>query len=207
MSLPPGITSAGVQGGAASDAVEPRGNARPLPERRRFAQEYEERGLKGVLGVARIGQQPAANTEHHRAVSADDRLEGGLVVVGKKAIEQQRIFLERRVFAEGDAAHLPEHIRERARSHAAASPAFRSSTYILPDALAARTPFSLKEKRTGRHFTLANGWHAHQWSFFLEVSHVSSEPSFPPPCPFPLPERFCRLSFVLAAAPGSAGSA
>ena len=53
-----------------------------MPIRPAPAEEDDERGLEGVLGVLVVAEGPAAHAEDHRPVPADQLAEGGLVAAG-----------------------------------------------------------------------------------------------------------------------------
>ena len=78
----------GPHGHSSGDAVQP-GTERVMnPELMRFAEEHEERRLKGVLGVVRIAQKSSADAEDHRPVPFDQGSErelGGLVIASPMA--------------------------------------------------------------------------------------------------------------------------
>ena len=70
-------------------ATEPRVADRPSP-----AEQHQERGLEGILGVVRVVEQPATDPQHHRPVPLDQRLErqlGRLAITGRKPFEQLSI--------------------------------------------------------------------------------------------------------------------
>jgi hypothetical protein len=66
---PPGHRSPSLQGRPVGHTVQPGPEARPLVDRRRPADEDEEGGLEGVLGVVIVAQDATADPEHHRAVA------------------------------------------------------------------------------------------------------------------------------------------
>jgi hypothetical protein len=76
---------------AGGDAVEPGGQRRPVADRRRPAEQDEERGLEGVVGVGGVAEHPPADAEHHRPVPADEHLERGPVAGGEEPAQQLRV--------------------------------------------------------------------------------------------------------------------
>src|SRR5438132_724058 len=62
-------------GDAERDAIKPIGHQPRSPQRRPFADEHEEGGLKGVIGIRAGAEQPPADTEDHRAVAAHEQFE------------------------------------------------------------------------------------------------------------------------------------
>ena len=53
-----------------------------------FRNEDQKDGLKGIFGVLRVAQPTAADAEDHGAMVRQDFLEGGLVAVREKSLEQ-----------------------------------------------------------------------------------------------------------------------
>jgi hypothetical protein len=47
--------------------------------------------LKGVGYVVRFAQDPAADAEHHRAMTPDEFLKGGFLAPGEEALEEYSI--------------------------------------------------------------------------------------------------------------------
>ena len=61
------------------------------PDRRCFADEDEEAGLEGVLGIVGVMQNAAANTQDRGTVPAQQSLEGGLVPLTNVQAQQVAI--------------------------------------------------------------------------------------------------------------------
>ena len=58
------------------------------------ANQDEERGLKGVVGIVGVGQDATANPKDHRAMTFDQGRESkfrGLAVAGQEAVDKLRI--------------------------------------------------------------------------------------------------------------------
>src|SRR5262249_15832382 len=70
------------------DAVEPGGEALTLADAAGLADEDEEGGLEGVVGLVGVAQHLAADTADERPVAAEEGLEGGRVAAGDEAGEQ-----------------------------------------------------------------------------------------------------------------------
>ena len=56
-----------------------------------LANQGKERGLKGVLGVVSMTQQPPADAEDHPAMPRHQPLERGLVAESKEMLQKVRI--------------------------------------------------------------------------------------------------------------------
>jgi len=53
--------------------------------------QHQERRLKGIVGDMGVGDDAAADTQHHRTVPCDQRREGGLVAVAEEALQQRGV--------------------------------------------------------------------------------------------------------------------
>ena len=84
---PPGGGPPRLQRRLVGDPVQPVADHLPRRDGRRLADEDEEGGLEGVLGVV-VAQQAAAHAPHHRAVPLDEGGEGRLVAALDEAAEQ-----------------------------------------------------------------------------------------------------------------------
>jgi hypothetical protein len=73
---------------ALSDAMQPATDRLLLADRGSPADEDEERGLEGVLGVVGVAQHPPADTQDHRAVAAHEGLEGALIAAQRKNLQE-----------------------------------------------------------------------------------------------------------------------
>jgi hypothetical protein len=75
------LTSSGIDLGpfryTERDPVEPTGYGMTQADRAGLANEEQERGLEGILGVVRVAEHVLADTEHHRAMALDQGGEGG----------------------------------------------------------------------------------------------------------------------------------
>ena len=71
----PAVEGPRLPGDAERDAIKPIGHQPRSPQRRPFADEHEEGGLKGVIGIRAGAEQPPADTEDHRAVAAHEQFE------------------------------------------------------------------------------------------------------------------------------------
>jgi hypothetical protein len=71
--------------------IEPAAHRLAIGDRGRFTGEDEEGGLESVFGVLRMAQNPAADAQHHRAVSPYQGGEGGLIAAGDEAREELAI--------------------------------------------------------------------------------------------------------------------
>src|ERR1700687_6144683 len=85
---PTGGGSLCLQGGTTSYTMQPIAQHRPRPERAGFADENEEGGLEGGLGVGVISQDAAANAVYHRRVPTYQGRECRFVPLAKKLPEQ-----------------------------------------------------------------------------------------------------------------------
>ena len=65
-------------GDPAGDPVEPGGDRAAVADRAGLAGQDEEDGLRGVLGVVAVAEDPAAGAQDHRRVTLDQDAEGGL---------------------------------------------------------------------------------------------------------------------------------
>ena len=52
------------------------------------ADQHQERGLEGVVGVVRVAQDAPADAQHHGSVPAHEDGKGGLVMPGQETLEQ-----------------------------------------------------------------------------------------------------------------------
>jgi hypothetical protein len=77
-SLLPRGTRPGADGDTPGDAVEPGTEGVATPDRARLADQDEESGLEGVLGVVDVGQRAASDAPDHRPVQFHQRGEGQL---------------------------------------------------------------------------------------------------------------------------------
>jgi hypothetical protein len=84
---PSGGGPAGVQGRPVGHPVQPVPDQRPRRYGRRLADEDEEGGLEGILGVV-VVQEAATHAPHHRAVPPDEGGEGRVVVTVDERAEQ-----------------------------------------------------------------------------------------------------------------------
>jgi hypothetical protein len=85
---PTGRRGPRLAGGQVGDAVQPAAQRLAHRDRSRLAGEHEKGGLEGVLRVLLVAQDAAADTQHHRAVSAQQRLERRRIPCVAKAREQ-----------------------------------------------------------------------------------------------------------------------
>ncbi len=67
----PSRFGAGLDGDPVGDLMQPAAEPVAAPDRPRLADQNQERGLKGVLGIVRIAEHSAAGTQHHRPVPLD----------------------------------------------------------------------------------------------------------------------------------------
>ncbi len=88
----PALSSGGcrpcLQRGLVSDPVEPVGQQLPGSEGCRFADEDQESGLKGVLGVVVMGQHTSADGPDHRSVTPNEDRQGGFIMAVDVALQQ-----------------------------------------------------------------------------------------------------------------------
>jgi len=68
--------------------VKPTGQGLSLANGGGLLGQDEEGGLQGVLGVVGIPQGAPADAQDHRPVTAEQRLEGGLVMAAQEGPEQ-----------------------------------------------------------------------------------------------------------------------
>ena len=68
----------------------------PRSERGGLADQDEERGLEGVLGVGVVAQDAAADAQDHRAVPAHQRGEGRLVAPAEELLQELAVRLTHR---------------------------------------------------------------------------------------------------------------
>ncbi|MDR3634658.1 MAG: hypothetical protein P4L84_12705 [Isosphaeraceae bacterium] len=76
-------------GHAICHAVEPRAQQLALANGARFPHQNQERRLKRVLDIVRVAEQTAADAEHQRPVSGDQRLERHVVAPRDEALQQR----------------------------------------------------------------------------------------------------------------------
>src|SRR5665213_1145257 len=76
---PPHVRGSYLESGPVGHAVQPVADLFTRPDCSRFAHKNEERSLKCVLGVLLVAQDAPADGPDHRAVSPDQRFEGGAV--------------------------------------------------------------------------------------------------------------------------------
>ena len=71
--------------------MEPGAQRIPHPERPGLADQDQERGLEGILGVVRIIQHAPADAQHHRPMPLHQDREGqlgGLAPVGREPLQE-----------------------------------------------------------------------------------------------------------------------
>src|SRR5262249_1715282 len=95
-----------------SHPVEPAAGDLALPHAGRLAEENQESGLEGVLGIVRMPQHPPADGQHHRSMPPQQRLERRLVALAHQSIEK----LAGRQASQGSATEALEDT-VHARSH------------------------------------------------------------------------------------------
>jgi hypothetical protein len=78
-------------------------------------------GLEGVLGVVAVRQHPPTDAQDNRAVTAQQGLEGGLLLVGEEATQQLAVGQLAVVMHEGGPADVPDQSVHRARGHVSPS--------------------------------------------------------------------------------------
>ena len=123
---PPACGCAGLARGAAGDAVEPVAEQVRAVDRRGPADEHEERGLEGVLGVG--AGDAAAHAPHHRRVPAHEGVER--YGVGPGAVGGEQLLVGRRGVARHAAPEPADDLVGHAMSRVRAAPA---ATRVLPE--------------------------------------------------------------------------
>jgi hypothetical protein len=84
---------AGPRPDAVGDAVEPVGQQRTRADCTRLACQNQERRLKGVGRVVRVGQQPPTDGVNQRPVAVEDRRKRGLVALVDETLQQDGVRL------------------------------------------------------------------------------------------------------------------
>ena len=92
------------------DAVEPVADLLGPPDRRGLANEDEEGGLEGVLGVVMTAEYSSADAPHHRAVPPRQGLDSALVPLLDEAPEQLPIRHPRHILPEQGGAEMADDI-------------------------------------------------------------------------------------------------
>jgi hypothetical protein len=77
-----------LEGRLVGNAVKPIPHLGARDNRSRLAEENQECGLEGILGVRRVPQDTLAYAKNHRSVAADEQLEGRLVAVCDESFQQ-----------------------------------------------------------------------------------------------------------------------
>src|SRR5262249_25035286 len=93
-----------LESAAVGDTVQPTPQRRRFANGRRLASEDEEGCLESVLGVGLVAQHAAADVKHHRAVTEQERVKGGLVSLANEALEQVVVGQLPHALVEGDPA-------------------------------------------------------------------------------------------------------
>ncbi len=95
MAPPPGTVDPRPCRHPAGDAEEPAAHRIPVPDGPGLAHQDQEGRLKGIVGVVRVAQFAPADAQHHRAVTVDQRREGGLrgrgIIPGQKSFQELTI--------------------------------------------------------------------------------------------------------------------
>jgi hypothetical protein len=73
------------------DPVEPGGDEVTIADRSGSPDQDEERGLKGVVDVVRVGQDPPADAQDHRPELRHERLERRLIASDREPFEELAI--------------------------------------------------------------------------------------------------------------------
>jgi hypothetical protein len=74
----------------------------------RLADEHQECGLEGIVGIVGIAQDAAANAAHHRTMTAHERLESRLIAPMEKRPQELPVGQPRAVRVKCDSVQLPE---------------------------------------------------------------------------------------------------
>src|SRR5262249_24796603 len=117
LEAPPRRPSFGLQSRAERDAVKPVPHHPSRPDGRRPTEEDEERRLQGVVRVGLVAQDALADPQYHRAVPANQRLEGALLPPGKECCQQQIVRLPVAIWPQDSTAKLPDDRGKLARRH------------------------------------------------------------------------------------------
>ncbi len=73
---------------AEGHAVKPARQKISVPDRRRLADQHQERRLESVLDVPRVAEHPPAEAQHHRPVQVHQRLEGVLIPARQVTLQE-----------------------------------------------------------------------------------------------------------------------
>ncbi len=110
------------QGGTIGHAVEPGADALARHDRVPLADEDEEGGLEGIVGVVDIAEHAPADAQDHGAVNADQGAEGRLFAQVEIALEQGAVG-EPAAVGQGHLDQAPHHTGQPATRHATSSQA------------------------------------------------------------------------------------
>jgi hypothetical protein len=128
-----------LQGGSAGDAMKPGCNSLATPEGARFSQQDKKRGLKSILSILLLRQQPPAYAQHHRPVPCEQSVEGRLSALRQEALQKLAILGGRCNLAESRPTKTAQDIAKRGRNHRAELRTMGLLLFILPAGLVART--------------------------------------------------------------------
>jgi len=114
---PPGGGPPSLERRLVGDPVQPVPHRLPAGDGRRLADEDDEGGLEGVLGVV-VAQLAAADAPHHRGVPVDEGGQGGLVAPIDVTTEQLAVAKPHAV------SHHRANVLDHARRHAPPSASY-----------------------------------------------------------------------------------
>jgi hypothetical protein len=86
--LPTGSRAFDLRCSADCNSVQPPTNCRLIANRSGGPNKGEKCGLKGVLGVGRVGEQVSADGPHHRPMPIEERGEGRFVACRSESADQ-----------------------------------------------------------------------------------------------------------------------
>ena len=109
----------GFEGGVVGNAVEPVSQHLPRLDRRRFAEQHQEGGLKSVLGIVMPAQDATADAPDHGAMTAHQGFESCVFPAGDETLQQLAIGQAGPVAQQGAAAKDLHHPVQLAGWHAA----------------------------------------------------------------------------------------
>src|SRR5262249_31654719 len=104
------------------NAIEPVAQGGPRTDRCRLANEHEEGGLKRVVGVVLVPQDPPAHPQDHRPVSAQKHLKGRLLLPGYVPFQKIAVGEACPVRVERNLAKLLDHPVHSTRRHRSSAP-------------------------------------------------------------------------------------
>jgi hypothetical protein len=142
MSLPPDALGACFARDPISNSVKPAGQGVLLADGPSFADQYQERRLKGVFGVVPVAEQPPAQGQDHRPMPLYELGKGGTIPSSDEGFQQRFIRHSIWIGQARQLADAPDHEIELAVRHGCGSLGRSVVLYIVAGRKHSYTTFS-----------------------------------------------------------------